>query len=68
MHIDLFKEIEDQAIDALVPEVILVELFKQLYILGGKEYASETINAIYLDGNMPVVALDRLLETCLSSR
>jgi predicted nucleic acid-binding protein len=58
---DLFRDIKDESVDAVVPEVILVEVFKHLCVSGGKEYASDTINSIYLDGKMHIVSLDRLL-------
>jgi PIN domain nuclease of toxin-antitoxin system len=39
----------------------LVEVFKHLCVSGGKEYASDAINSIYIEGKVQVVPLNRSL-------
>ena len=57
----LFNGIKNHLFDAMVPEPVLVEVFKHLCISGGKEYACDSINSLYFDGTIQVVPSDRLL-------
>jgi predicted nucleic acid-binding protein len=57
----LFRDIKSDSVDAFVPEAILVDVFNHLCVSGGKEYASDAINSIYLEGKVQVVPLNRLL-------
>ncbi|MBN2151975.1 MAG: PIN domain-containing protein [Candidatus Lokiarchaeota archaeon] len=57
----LFRDIIDGSVDTIIPETILIEAFKHLCVSGGKEYASDVINSIYLDGKVQIVPLNRLL-------
>lgn len=51
---ELFKAIERGDIHAIVPEQVLVEVYKQICVESGKEQASVVVNTIYSGGNIEV--------------
>ncbi len=55
----LFVDIENGKTRAIVPEQILVEVFKQLCVVRGKGYALKVINDIYANGNLEVRSLSK---------
>ncbi|HME55142.1 MAG TPA: PIN domain-containing protein [Candidatus Lokiarchaeia archaeon] len=55
----LFQDIKNETIDAIVPEAILIEVFKHLCVSGGKDYASDVINSIYNEITVQIVPLTR---------
>jgi predicted nucleic acid-binding protein len=56
---DLFQDIKNDRFDAIVPETILVEVFKHLCVSGGKDYASDVINLIYNEIVLQIIPLTR---------
>nr|MDO8088271.1 PIN domain-containing protein [Candidatus Sigynarchaeum springense] len=56
---NLFVDIENGKIHAIVPEQILVEVFKQLCVVRGKGYALKVINDIYANEYLEIRSLSK---------
>jgi PIN domain nuclease of toxin-antitoxin system len=57
----LFQDITSDKVDAMIPDAILVEVFKHLCVSGGKDYASDVINSICNENVVRIVPLTRIL-------